>query len=163
MKSDKPSETILRELRPTRLLFAHYYALMMILLAGALLVLLGFFPVLGSGFNVALSGTLTFLSLVVFLMAEVRRLSHKYIVYDHRVGVAEGILRKRVQYLPFTKVERVEVNQSFLGRIFGVGNLVVDTGEDLVTLQAIRSPSKVEQLVSERIHASSAPATASSA
>ena len=49
-------------------------------------------------------------------------------MYDRRVGVDEGILRKRVQYMPFSRVERIEINQSLIGRLFGIGKVIVDTG-----------------------------------
>ena len=53
--------------------------------------------------------------------------------------------------MPFNRVERVEVTQSIIGRIFGIGNVVVDTGDDHVVLKSIRGPSKTEQIVSQCI------------
>ena len=144
------SETILAQVRPSRLLSAHYYVLVFLFLAGAVASLAGFLPasLVSSSFTVTLSAALATLAFFTFLFSELRRLSHKYTIYDHRVGVAEGILRKRVQYMPYSRVERIEINQSVIGRMFGIGNVLVDTGDDQVTLRAIRSPSKVEQLVS---------------
>jgi len=67
-------------------------------------------------------------SVLLYIVSEMRRISHRYTIYDHRVGVAEGILRKRVQYMPFSRVERIEINQSLIGRLFGIGKVIVDTG-----------------------------------
>ncbi len=154
MSSGGPSETVLAQLRPSRLLSAHYYLLILFLLAGAVLSLLGFLPFLAESLRFTLPAALAALSFVFFLSSEIRRKSHKYTIYDTRVGVSEGILRKRIQYMPFNRVERVEINQSILGRIFGIGNVVVDSGDDQVTLQSIRSPSRAERLVSGRMSAS---------
>ncbi len=148
------SETVLAELRPSRLLSAHYYVLILFLLAGAVLSLLGFLPFLGESLRFTLPAALAALSFVFFVSSEIRRKSHKYTVYDTRIGVSEGILRKRVQYMPFNRVERVEINQSLIGRILGIGNVIVDTGDDQVKLQSIRSPAKAERLVSGRISGS---------
>ena len=159
------SEKVLAQLRPSRLLSAHYYTLILLFLAGVVSSLLGYFPgaLLGTDFRFTFPATLAALAFFLFLVSEFRRLSHRYVIYDHRVGVAEGILRKRVQYMPFSKVERIEINQSVIGRIFGIGNLLVDTGDDHVILRAIKSPSKVEQLVSQRIRGGAPPLRQSSA
>ncbi len=154
MSAGGPLEKVVAELRPSRLLSAHYYVFILFLLAGAALSLFGFLPFLGESLRFTLPAALAALSFVFFALSEIRRKSHKYTIYDTRVGVSEGILRKRVQYMPFNRVERVEINQSLLGRIFGIGNVVVDTGDDQVTLQSIRSPSRAERLVSGRIGAS---------
>ncbi|HLE65377.1 MAG TPA: PH domain-containing protein [Candidatus Bathyarchaeia archaeon] len=151
--SGQLSEAVLARLRPSRLLSAHYYVLIFPLLMGAVSSLLGYFPgtLVDPSLRLELSVGLAGLSFLFYLVSEFRRLSHRYTIYDQRVGIAEGILRKRVQYMPYSRVERIEVNQSLIGRIFGIGNIIVDTGDDHVTLRAIRSPSKVERLVSHQL------------
>lgn len=158
--SGQQPETVLARLRPSRLLSAHYYVLIFPLLVGSVSSLLGYFPgtLADSGLRLPFSAGLFALSSLFYLVSEFRRLSHRYTIYDQRVGIAEGILRKRVQYMPYTRVERIEVNQSLIGRIFGIGNIVVDTGDDHVTLRAIRSPSKVERLVSHQLRGTGAGA-----
>ncbi len=56
--------------------------------------------------------------------------------------------------MPFNKVQRLELNQSVLKRIFGVGDLHIDTGEDSIVFRAIRRPAQVERIVSELLVAS---------
>ncbi len=147
------SETVLAHLRPSRLLSSHYYAVMFVIMAGIVLTSLGYFPgtLVSPELRTEFGGILALMAVFLYLLSEFRRISHRYTIYDQRVGVAEGILRKRVQYVPFNRVERVEINQSVVGRMFGIGKVIVDTGDDQVVLQAIRSPSKVERLISGQI------------
>jgi uncharacterized membrane protein YdbT with pleckstrin-like domain len=72
-------------------------------------------------------------------------------VFESRVARREGILSRRIQYMPYSKVERVELNQSILKRLFRIGDLIVDTGEDSIVLEAIRNPDKVESILSEQV------------
>jgi len=148
-----PSDKVLLTTRPSRLLSTHHYILVLLLLILALLILAGAIPsnVLGQSLRYAGAGFLAIIALLLLLVSELRRLSHRYTVYEHRVATSEGILSKRTQYMPYSRIERIEVDQSIIGRIFGIGNIVVDTGDDQVTLRAIRKPGTVEQLISQLI------------
>ena len=147
------SDRVLLTARPSRLLLTHYYLLVLLLLAAALALAAGVIPgdVLGRSVRHYIAGFLAAVALLVLLVAELRRIGQKYTVYEHRVGVSEGLLRRRTQYMPYRRIERVEVDQSLLGRVFGVGDLVVDTGDDDMTLRGIRKPGRVEELVSRLI------------
>ncbi len=147
------SEKVLAHFRPSRLLSFHYYVVIFLLMAVVISTSLGGFPasLIGSGLRNEFMGILAGLAVFLYFMSEFRRISHRYTIYDYRVGVAEGLLRKRVQYVPFNRVERVEINQSLVGRMFGIGKVIVDTGDDQVVLRAVRSPGKVERLISGQI------------
>ncbi len=150
------SDRLLWRGAPSRLIFLHFY-LLMIFLAGMSLSISwdllnpGLPTIGGYDLNVILGLTAALLAFFSFLAAELKRITRRYMVLEHRVARREGILSKRVQYMPYNKVERVEVRQSILKRIFGIGDLVIDTGEDSVVFQAVRNPVKVERAVAKQL------------
>jgi uncharacterized membrane protein YdbT with pleckstrin-like domain len=150
------SDRLLWRGAPSRLIFLHFYLLMLIL-AGVSLAIswdfltLGLPTVAGYDLNAIVALLAALLAFVTFLVAELKRITRRYMVLEHRVARREGILSKRVQYMPYNKVERVEIRQSILARLFGIGHLYVDTGEDSLTFQAVRNPVKVERIVAKQL------------
>jgi uncharacterized membrane protein YdbT with pleckstrin-like domain len=150
------SDQLLWRGAPSRLIFLHFYLLMLIL-AGVSLAIswdvltLGLPTVAGYDLNAIVALLAALLAFITFLVAELKRITRRYMVLEHRVARREGILSKRVQYMPYNKVERVEIRQSILARLFGIGNLYVDTGEDSLTFQAVRNPVKVERIVAKQL------------
>ena len=53
--------------------------------------------------------------------------------------------------MPYTKVERVELLQSLLDRVLGIGTVVLDTGEDQILVAHVRSPRTIHQTIMTRI------------
>ena len=53
--------------------------------------------------------------------------------------------------MPFNKLERTEMSQGVIDRILGIGSVVVDTGEDQMTIKSVRNPRDVEQTISSRL------------
>lgn len=152
-------DRLLYRTAPSRLIFFHYYLLIGVLAALSVGMSLGFMEfdlpaVFGFDLNIYLPLVMAVLALLLFFYAELKRILRRYMVFENRAARREGILSKKIQYMPYNKVERVELNQSIIKRIFGIGDIVIDTGEDQITFQAIRRPGKVERLVSERVTAS---------
>jgi len=139
------------EARPTRLARLHVYASGLLLMIFAVLLWLirpnftstelipGLLSVSG-----LLAWILGFLGFVLAMREEFRRLVTKYTITDMRIQRREGILRKTVQYVLFNKIERIEVAQGIIGRIFNFGDIYLDTGDDHIVLYGIRDPKKVE-------------------
>ncbi|MFQ6012461.1 MAG: PH domain-containing protein [Thermoplasmata archaeon] len=151
-------DRVLLRAAPSRLLFFPLYLIMFLLAALSLgisleLLPLGLPEVAGYNLDAVLALAAATLSFVTFLTAELKRITRRYLVLEHSVARREGILSKRIQYMPYGKVERVEVNQSVLKRLFGIGDLLIDTGEDIIVFQAIRNPAKVNRVVAERLTA----------
>lgn len=152
-------DRLLYKTAPSRLISFHYYLLIIVLASLSAGMSLGFLEfnlpaVLGFELNVFLPLVMAGLALLLFFYAELRRILRRYMVFENRAARREGILSKRIQYMPYNKVERVELNQSIIKRIFGIGDIVIDTGEDHIVFKAVRHPAKVERLVSERVTAS---------
>lgn len=141
---------------PSRIIFLHLYFLAFVAAGLSASMSLDILPVelpevAGVDLGLLAPLTLALLGPITFFYAELKRITRRYMVYESRVARREGILSKRIQYMPFTKVERLELNQSILKRIFGIGDLIVDTGEDSIVLEAIRNPSRVEKILSEKV------------
>ena len=141
---------------PSRLVFLHFYLLMGLLAGLSLSISLGYInpglPSMGGyDLNAILALVAGLLAFVAYLTGELKRITRRYMVLEHRVARREGILSKRIQYMPYNKVERVEIRQSVLARLFGIGNLIVDTGEDSLVFQAVRNPAKVERIVAKQL------------
>ncbi len=141
---------------PSRLIFLHFYLLMILLAGSSLSISLGYInpglPLISEyELNAILALVTGLLAFVAYLTGELKRITRRYMVLEHRVARREGILSKRIQYMPYNKVERVEIRQSILARLFGIGSLIVDTGEDSLVFQAVRNPAKVERIVAKQL------------
>lgn len=156
MEEESLQDHLIYKTAPSRLVSAHFYFFAFLAAGLSAALTLGFLeltlPVLGPiDLNLYLPLFLAVLGLVLFLYAELRRLLRRYMIYERRAARREGILSKRIQYMPYNKVERVELNQSIIKRIFGIGDVVIDTGEDSMVFASVRRPSKVEHLIAERL------------
>ena len=65
------------------------------------------------------------LGLVVLLAAFIKRQSSDFAVTNKRVMMKVGVFSTRSVELLLNKIEAIAVNQSFSGRIFGYGDIVV--------------------------------------
>ena len=65
------------------------------------------------------------LGLLVLLAAFVKRQSSDFAVTNRRVMMKMGVFRTRSVELLLNKIEAIAVDQSFMGRIFGYGDIVV--------------------------------------
>ncbi|TLZ53268.1 MAG: PH domain-containing protein [Methanobacteriota archaeon] len=139
-------ETTLLSLRPTRLIALGHYLIWIFLWIMAVVIYLnpwGFLPqVLIPVLNVRpqtfVAWLLAFAGLVELLNAEIRRRTIQYVITDNRIIRKDGIVRKRTMEIPFTQIERVELEQGLIQRLFGYGDLVLDTGEDTEVLASLR-------------------------
>lgn len=147
--------------RPTRLVALRYYAgMVLFFVLGGLFyfqiveALYPAFPsttvagwstdrIVGIGFAI--------LGLLLLLVAELIRKSTKYTITDNKIIREDGILSKRTGMVPYTQLERVDLNQTFVQRILRIGTIVVDTGDDSMNIDMIRSPKRVQELLSKRL------------
>jgi uncharacterized membrane protein YdbT with pleckstrin-like domain len=146
--------------RPTRLLSLGYYVLMVFLWAIAGAFLLDFVPFVPEAITIPVLGWSleTFAAVVFFvfglialLYAELVRRSTRYIITDVKVIREEGILSKRTAMVPYSHLERVEVTQSLLQRILRIGTVVVDTGDDSISIDMVPKPSEIQRILSQRM------------
>jgi membrane protein YdbS with pleckstrin-like domain len=63
-------------------------------------------------------------SLVGFLIVELYRRSHKYIITNLRIVFKGGIFTKRVRTIRYDKITDIDAKQGILGQIFGFGTII---------------------------------------
>jgi uncharacterized membrane protein YdbT with pleckstrin-like domain len=106
------------------------------------------------------------LVLVVVVLAydAVQRYSTLYVVTDQRLRVRKGILSRREQSARFDRVQNVEVRQSLMDRLFGVGAVEFDTaGSDQsdagFRYAGIADPQLLVRIVAQNSHPAGNPPT----
>jgi hypothetical protein len=63
-------------------------------------------------------------SIVGFLLVELFRRSHKYIITNFRVIFKGGVVTKRERTLRYDKITDIDAKQGVLGQIFGFGTII---------------------------------------
>ncbi len=152
-------EQTLLTARPTRYIAFHYYVLAILSLL--LAPLLYFHPFIFDAIPVYKIGPVTtgdiflvfflFLFLYSLIRAELKRATTFYVITDNKIIRRDGILSKNTQMIPYTQLERVDLNQTLGQRILHIGTVVVDTGDDTLKIDHIAHPEKVQQLLSQRL------------
>jgi len=150
-------EQVYYSARPTRLARLHVYAFGLLLMIGPVFLYL----IKPSFTSMELLGTVTiagliawflgFIGFILIMREEWRRLTTKYTITDMRILRQDGILRKTTQYVMFNKLERIQVEQGLLDRVLGIGDILLDTGDDFVVLHGIRDPRKVEMGIAKTL------------
>jgi len=156
------AETTLLNLRPSRLIFFGSYVGWIFLWILAVLTYAnvgGLFrdewrvPGIDVRVQTVLAWFLGFLGLLLVLAAELKRITIRYTITDSRVIRTEGIVRRKTNQMPLNKIERVELDQGLVQRILKLGDLVIDTGEDTITLGSIRHVGLVQDELSKHVAA----------
>lgn len=152
-------EKTLLTTRPTRYIAFHYYVVMVLSLI--LAPLLYFHPFIFDRIPSYTVGPVTtgdiflvfFLVLALYSLvrAELKRATTFFVITDNKIIRRDGILSKNTQMVPYTQLERIDLNQSLGQRLLHIGTVVVDTGDDTLKIDHIPHPEKVQQLLSERL------------
>jgi uncharacterized membrane protein YdbT with pleckstrin-like domain len=87
-----------------------------------------------------------FIALVAFLNAAIRRNTTEIAVTNRRFVVKRGLLRRSVMEIGVGQIESVSIYQSFFGRLFGYGTIVVaGTGSSIDPVQSVSNPLSLRQ------------------
>ena len=91
-------------------------------------------------------------STIFFLIWYLRIKSKKVTVTNYNITLEQGLLRKNRKQVDIDKVKNVEVDQSFIHRIFGVGYIKVYTTGDQPEFEVggLPNPNKIWDLVMEK-------------
>ena len=137
----QPGETVVYATRLHWLIYIHTILLSIacIILAGAAVSTSD-----NQGISLALGISAVIFALLALsagLRAFIRRVTTELAVTDHRVIYKSGLLSRHTIEMNRDKVESVDVDQSFLGRIFGYGTVIVrGTGGSLEPMRNIGDP-----------------------
>ena len=99
----------------------------------------------------ACAGGLLLLGVIAGIAAAMRRASTELAVTDHRVIYKRGIVGRYTIEMARSKVESVDVVQSFLGRIFNFGTILVrGTGGSLEPFRDVEDPLRLRSAIIAR-------------
>ena len=65
-------------------------------------------------------------SILILICKIISCVNHKLYFYDKKIVTRDGVFNRQVKSIAFLGVLRVDVEQSFVDRIFGLGNVYVD-------------------------------------
>jgi len=158
--SSHADEETLMSFRPTRFIAFHYYVTLLVSLV-LVAVFLFLRPIknyggeagsaAGLGFDAIVAIFFLLIALYSFLRAELKRYTTLYVITDNKIVRTDGILNKNTQMIPYTQLNRVDLRQNLFQRIFKIGTLVIDTGDDTLKIEMISHPRNVQDLLSQRI------------
>ncbi len=159
VKQDHDGEQTLLTAKPTRYIAFHYYVLMIIALLLSPLVFfhvsyLNLLPDPQVGpihTDTIITGLLLILALYCLLRAELKRATTFYIITDNKIIRRDGILNRNTQMMPYTMLNRVDLSQSFGQRILHIGTVLIDTGDDRMSIDHVAHPERIQKLLSSRI------------
>ncbi len=159
VQKDHQGEQTLLTARPTRYIALHYYVLLILAIILAPLVYFhpwyfDLIPATAIGpitLRDILTGLLLLVALYALIRAELKRATTFYVITDNKIIRRDGILSKNTQMVPYTQLERVDLNQSLGQRILHIGTVIVDTGDDVLKIEQVPHPEKIQELLSQRI------------
>jgi uncharacterized membrane protein YdbT with pleckstrin-like domain len=107
-----------------------------------------------SDFSLYVSVFLTAIGAILILSSEFKRILTKYSITETRVVKEDGLVNKKIEYIPYQMVEKISSNQQWYERILKIGNIEIDTGEAHFWLKSVDHPQKLEGLIREAIRRS---------
>lgn len=94
--------------------------------------------------------------IVIFVLGEVSRQAETFYVLESGVARQHRLLSTLRKFTEFKKIQNIEVNQSFLENILGIGNIHIDTSggdETEVNFRGVKNPYGIERLIREKTKA----------
>ena len=91
-------------------------------------------------------------TLVILLVWYVRIKSTKLSITDNDILLEKGLLSKARLEVSIEKVRTISVNQTFIDRIFGVGDIAIFTAGDLPEIKekGLPDPNKIREIIKQK-------------
>ncbi len=87
---------------------------------------------------------------VILLIWWLRVLATRLIVTNERITLREGLLSKHINEVYHTDVRNVRISQSFMNRIFRVGNVGISSagqGSIEISVNGIPEPERLKEII----------------
>ncbi|UCG95888.1 MAG: PH domain-containing protein [archaeon] len=88
---------------------------------------------------------------ILILSSEFKRILTKYSITESRVVKEDGLINKKIEYIPYQMVEKISSSQQWYERVLKIGSIEIDTGEAHFWLNSISHPERLEKLIREAI------------
>jgi uncharacterized membrane protein YdbT with pleckstrin-like domain len=134
------NETVIKKFHPHPLYHFVFYA------SGILFAVISFF----------VWWPLFLIGLLVFILGEVSRRAETFYILESGVAREYKMLSTSRKFLEYDKIQNIEINQSFLENMLGIGNVHMDTsGGDNTELnfKGIHDAHGVESIIREKMKA----------
>lgn len=131
-------ESIIKKLHPHPIGYLVFY------LTGIIIFILGFF----------IFWPLLILGLLTFALGEVSRQAETFYVLETGVAREYKLLSTSRTFAEYGKIQNIEINQSFLENMFGIGTIHLDTaGTDKmeVSFRGVLDPHGIERIIREKM------------
>ena len=135
-----PKETVVQELRPAWRNFMEWWLLFVILAALTVFLCVRY----------ATPYWTVLVSLLPLLVAYVKRMSIEVVIKREEVSMDQGLVSKRSVEIGMKEIRSIQVKQTMLQRILGVGDLLVDssgTDEYEIIVGGIERPKEVRDTI----------------
>lgn len=89
-------------------------------------------------------------AVIFFFGVEIFRKAHKYYLLDTGISREYKLFRTSRKYAEYAKIQNIEVKQTFIQNILGIGTILFDTpGSDLyeIHFDAVSNPYEIEKTV----------------
>jgi uncharacterized membrane protein YdbT with pleckstrin-like domain len=131
-------ETVIKKVHPHPVSFMGYYFM------GIIFLLVG----------LALYPLAIIAGVFIFILAEIVRRAESFYVLDSGVAREYRLLSTSRKFAEYEKIQNVEVSQSFMENLMGIGSIHLDTaGTDTreVSFRGAKDPYKIERMIREKM------------
>ncbi len=152
------NEKILKKRKPKWITYLWGYIFGIILIAGAIAITIYFDSsnwknkIGGIEIRYAATIGLILFGLLTILLSELDRRKTTYYVTNQRVRKVKGVFSKKENNIPLNKVTNIKISQGIIERIFGYGDVSIDTaGEDAtIILDNLDDPRDIYNTLFEK-------------
>ena len=87
-----------------------------------------------------------FVSFIFLIKNYIYIISTEIIKTNQRVIVKTGLLNIKTEMMPLDRIESIDIEQSFIGRIFNFGNIIIKgVGDGLIHITDVSNPNEFVQ------------------
>lgn len=147
-----PGETILHRARYHWIFFGKPILLTVLSIAASILAVALASRGAGPGATDAakiLAGALFLAALVLFAIRGLRARADEFVVTDRRILHKIGVFAHETRQCPLERIQDITVDQSFWGRLFGYGDLAIETASEKgqILFPTIRNPEALRTAI----------------
>lgn len=89
---------------------------------------------------------------IFFLEPESVLMYTSYIIKEDTITEISGYVHKKIISIPYSSISKIVTNEGLIGRIFGYGDIVINSfsGIETVILRGIKNPEKILKIIEGR-------------
>lgn len=102
--------------------------------------------------SMVIAGVFVVILLFIYIIAYLEYSNLQYLIEQNSLYLKEGVLSVDTETIPFQKIRNASFTQTFLQRLYGVGNVIIDQDPETYTWESIdqKTAQTILEAVSER-------------